>query len=231
MHCDDKLDGRLNDESVINEKTPQPSPDNALSVRVFKRFFRPKYIVPIVACFVLFWLFIVCLYFSFVPYRINSSSMKNTLKLGDRIVVNRAHYFFNDIKVGDIVVFKTEGINGLDSEDRPYYIQRVVGLPGDDLEIRDGKIYRNGEDLNQPPIFQSNEYVALRGGRGSKFKVPKNEIFVFGDNSKNSWDSRVWGGVPVQNVVGKAFYRYWPSGRIGAIVGVPLNAKQIKPSE
>lgn len=154
-------------------------------------------------------------------YKIPSSSMLDTLQINDRIFVSKFTYQMRPVNVGDIVVFKTQDIPGLDSENKPYYIKRVVGLPGDMLEIRDYHIYRNGKLLDSPEFFMDNEYYPLRGNSATQFKVPPDKIYVFGDNSGNSWDSRAWGGVPLENVMGKAIFRYWPPSRIGLIGNVP----------
>ena len=143
-------------------------------------------------------------------YQIPSPSMRDTLQEGDRIFVAKFLYEFADIHVGDIVVFKTP--IEIRTVDKPYYIKRVVGLPGDDLEIRDAHIYRNGECVETPKFFTRNRYMEWLsdGSHFEKLTVPDDEIYVFGDNSANSYDSRYWGGVPVDNVMGKAFFRYWP---------------------
>lgn len=159
--------------------------------------------------------------FIFEAYKIPSSSMLDTLQEGDRIFVSKFIYNFKDINVGDIVVFKTKGIGDIYQEDKPYYIKRVVGLPGDEIEILPNhQLLRNGEPLVYPEFFQQNEYYFPSNGK-RKFNVPEGQVYVFGDNSRNSFDSRSWGGVPLDNVMGKAFFRYWPLSRIGTIQGVP----------
>lgn len=158
--------------------------------------------------------------FIFEAYKIPSSSMEDTLQPKDRIFVSKLVYNYRDIHVGDIVVFKTKGIPDIEDPLKPYYIKRVVGLPGDSLQILPNrKILRNGILLDDPEIFLENEYYSM-GGR-TQFIVPEGEVYVFGDNSGNSLDSRAWGGVPLENVMGKAFFRYWPPSRIGTIQGIP----------
>lgn len=158
--------------------------------------------------------------FVFEAYKIPSSSMHNTLLENDRIFVNKFQYNIWDVDVGDVIVFRTRGIDRIDDPDKPYYIKRVVGLPGDVIEIRNGDLFRNGERVTEPEIFRDNFYVPLRNNRRF-FEVPPDEVLVFGDNSFNSLDSRDWGGVPMENIMGKAFFRYWPLGRMGSIEGVP----------
>jgi len=157
--------------------------------------------------------------FIFEAYKIPSSSMMDTLREGDRIFVMKFIYSIRPIQVGDVVVFKTKGIDEIYSPDKPYYIKRVVGLPHDHIRIgKDGHIYRNGKLVDDPPFFLTNRYGVLREyDQQREFDVPNGEIFVFGDNSRNSWDSRAWGGVPLQNVMGRAFFRYWPPSRMGLI--------------
>lgn len=154
-------------------------------------------------------------------YKIPSSSMLDTLQINDRIFVNKFLYNFTSIDVGDVVVFKTENIPRLNYEEKPYYIKRVVGLPGDVIEIRNGHLYRNGELIDHPDFFVQNRYFPSFSRRETIFQVPENQIFVFGDNSLHSYDSREWGGVPLENVMGKAFFRYWPPSRMGLIYGLP----------
>ncbi|MDP8243701.1 MAG: signal peptidase I [Candidatus Hinthialibacter antarcticus] len=160
-----------------------------------------------------------------IAYKIPSASMHDTLLEGDRIFVSKFLYQFKDVEVGDIVVFRTKGIEEIYDPAKPYYIKRVVGLSGDELRIQNGLIYRNGKLLDTPEFFLRNYYTPYRSN--SRFTVPDGEIFCFGDNSYNSLDSRAWSGVPIENVVGKAFFRFWPLARVGLLNGVPPERARI----
>lgn len=165
--------------------------------------------------------------FLFEAYKIPSASMHDTLLEGDRIFVNKMIYAFWDVQIGDVVVFKTQGIAPIDQPDKPYYIKRVVGLPGDIIEIRDGYIFRNGSRIEVPHFFLENYYISMDNFK-RVFEVPPGQVYVFGDNSFNSYDSRGWGGVPIENLMGKAFFRFYPFDRVGEIDGVPPTRASIR---
>ena len=159
--------------------------------------------------------------FIFQPFKIPSESMDPTLQVGDRLFVNKMVYYFHPPRVGDIVVFKTPPI--IYDRKKPIFIKRVVGLEGDEVSIQANKLYINGVPSEYPAI-RDNDYTVLvtdafteRSIIYSSKKVPEDEIYVFGDNSPYSYDSRCWGGVPLKNVKGKAVFRWWPPERFGWI--------------
>ena len=152
-------------------------------------------------------------------FKIPSGSMKPTLQVGDHILVNKFIYgvkipYLNTLLLpvkkpqrGDIVVFKYP------LDPRKDFIKRVIGLPGDVVEIRDKTIYVNGQRLNHdvgvfsdPHIIAGN--IRPRDNLGP-ISVPKGALFVMGDNRDESFDSRFWGFVPLRDVNGKAFIIYW----------------------
>jgi signal peptidase I len=155
------------------------------------------------------------------PFKIPSSSMFPTLKPGDRIFVSKFIYGakipFTDIRLpkvrnpeaGDIVVFLSP------IEKKKFLIKRYIAGSGDNVEIKDGKILVNGEMLQEAPF---NKFVYFnRGDYGEEeqiITVPENSFFVMGDNSANSLDSRYWGFVPDEKIVGKAFVIHWPINRM-----------------
>jgi len=155
------------------------------------------------------------------PFKIPSSSMYPTLKPGDRIFVSKFIYGarvpFTKIqfpkvrnpRMGDIVVFKSP------IEEKKYLVKRFIASGGDTVQIEDGKLLINGEIINRKPFLDVFYYN--RGDFGAKGKtvtVPENHFYVLGDNSANSMDSRFWGYVPENKLVGKAFIIHWPIKRI-----------------
>jgi len=134
-------------------------------------------------------------------FYIPSRSMEPTLEPGDRILVNKFIYRFHEPRRGDVIVFKFP----LDpSRD---FIKRVIGLPNDTVEIRSGALYINEKQVKEPYLPET-----FPGSYGP-FKVPPRHLFVLGDNRGNSEDSRFWGALPRENIVGKAMVIYWPFPR------------------
>ena len=139
--------------------------------------------------------------------RVESISMLPTLSPGNFVVVNKISYRLGDPARGDIVVFRLPG----DTSQR--FIKRLVGLPGERVEIRAGNVYIDGRQIEEP-------YLQVSTRRGGTWDVPEGAIFVMGDNRNNSSDSRVWGVVPLDNIVGKALFVYWPPAKWGTLGGV-----------
>ena len=129
--------------------------------------------------------------------RVENVSMEPTLVPGEFLVVNKLSYKTGEIKHGDIIVFHYP-LNP--DED---YIKRVIGLPGDAITIIDGQVSVNGYLLDEP-------YIAAPPARGGEWIVPQNAVFVMGDNRNESSDSRDWGFVPDDFILGKALFVYWP---------------------
>jgi signal peptidase I len=130
--------------------------------------------------------------------RVESISMQPNLFAGDFVIINKLTYQFRDPQRGEIIVFHYPP----NPEAIPY-IKRVIGLPGDQIHIADGKIYINGQPFSEP-------YLSNPTHRGGDWSVPPGALFVMGDNRNNSSDSRSWGTVPLDHVIGKAELVYWP---------------------
>ena len=141
-------------------------------------------------------------------YIIPSGSMKPTIMENDRIFGNKFVYFFADPDFGDIVVFTPPEAAHTDAS---RFVKRVIGLEGDWIEIRDGVVYRNEKPLDEPYIKQTPDYTV------PLFRVPDGQVFVLGDNRRNSMDSHVWGFLPKKAIFAKAMFRFWPLSRIGLV--------------
>ncbi|MFB2934784.1 signal peptidase I [Aerosakkonemataceae cyanobacterium BLCC-F154] len=152
---------------------------------------------------------------------IPSGSMLETLQINDRLIVDKLSYNFTTPKRGDIIVFNpTTALEKQNFHDA--FIKRVVGLPGEKLELKNGKVYINGKALQEKytngqltstdvcPVGES-AYLA------KPVVVPPNSYLVLGDNRKNSYDGRCWGLVPRDRIIGKASVRFWPLNTLGAI--------------
>lgn len=165
-------------------------------------------------------------------FKIPSGSMLETLQIGDHLLVNKFLYGIkipftdtivvsvSDPEFGDVVVFEYP----LDpSKD---YIKRVIGLPGDEIEVLDNRVVRNGEPVDEPYLSGLPPKGPLPRVRFGPVKVPEGKYFMLGDNRNNSMDSRYWGFVDRSAIVGKAWRIYWSwagitdirFGRIGRLV-------------
>jgi signal peptidase I len=173
-------------------------------------------------------------------FEIPSSSMENTLLIGDHVFVNREQFApktswvgpllpYRNIKHGDIVVFLSPAEPGL------YVVKRIIGIPGDRIHLRDGVVYRNGEKLDEPyvqhkgpvqydpyrdnfpqipasdafNVFPDWQLVMHNYIQGDDLVVPANSYFAMGDNRDVSYDSRYWGFIPQENVIGRPMFIYW----------------------
>lgn len=138
------------------------------------------------------------------PTLVRGYSMEPTLHQEERLLVEKVSYRFHAPQRGDIVVLKV-------AQEPIPLVKRVIGLPGETVEIRQGKVYVNGQHLDEPYLRQTPY------GNMPARPVPAGSIFVLGDNRNNSNDSRYFGVVPLDDVVGKAWLRYWPLEQIGLV--------------
>jgi signal peptidase I len=132
---------------------------------------------------------------------VDGPSMEPTFRTGQYLIVSRVNYLFGSPERGDIIVFHYP--NDPDED----YIKRVIGLPGDLVEIRDRQVYINGERLDEPYI---NEPCDAGRCRDSRWQLDDDEYFVMGDNRNHSSDSRAFGPVNIRFIVGEALIRYFP---------------------
>ena len=216
------------------EAPPEPPPDWTGKDRERERgplSFLKELPVLILVAFVLALLiksFLVQAFF------IPSESMLPTLEVGDRVLVNKVVYHLHPPRRGDIVVFAephpgaeedrswwesfthwlTDGL-GVTQDPTKDYIKRVIGLPGETVEVRDGEVFVDGRPLEEPYLHELDDVSSFPPHR-----VPDDSLFVMGDNRANSQDSRsLLGDIPLDKVVGKAFVVIWPPADIGWLGG------------
>ena len=148
--------------------------------------------------------------FLFQAFYIPSVSMEPTLKVKDRVIVNKLSYDFHEVHRGDIVVFKSPP--GEESSTVKDLIKRVIGLPGETVEARDGQILIDGQPLTEPYLEDG-----VRTGPMEPHKVPPGHVWVMGDNRPNSKDSRYFGAIDEDLIVGRAFVRVWPLPKLSLL--------------
>jgi signal peptidase I len=146
--------------------------------------------------------------FVFQAFYIPSESMVPTLKIGDRVLVNKLSYKLHDPRRGDIVVFKAPPAAA--TADIKDLVKRLVGLPGDSIEGKDGKIYINGRALSEPYLPKGTQSRTF-----GPQKVPPNSYFMLGDNRQYSKDSTFFGPIKRSDFIGRVFMRIWPASHLG----------------
>jgi signal peptidase I len=158
-------------------------------------------------------IFLVVRPFVAQAFYIPSLSMAPTLRENDRILVNKLSYRFGNIRRGEVLVFRAPNEASLDPEDAEEkdFVKRVIGLPGDVIEIANGVTYVNGRAQREPYLRESMHYDL------DAFTVPEGKLFVMGDNRNHSNDSHRWGALDRGRVIGRAVFVFWPPSRAGAI--------------
>ncbi|XEC97195.1 signal peptidase I [Paenibacillus tarimensis] len=144
--------------------------------------------------------------YAFAQTEVHNISMQNTLVEGQRLIEDKLSYHFTGPKRGDIVI-----INGPESDVR--LVKRLIALPGDVVDIRNGKLYLNGEVLEEP--YTKGKTYPL--GLDVPLTVPKGEVLVLGDNREHSTDSREIGTIAISSLEGKAIFRLWPLSQFGGL--------------
>lgn len=140
-----------------------------------------------------------------------TGSMLPTIQLQDRLIVDRIFYKFDTFKRGDILVFEApeSAMEDLD------LVKRLIGLPGEKVEIKNGKVFINDRPLYEPYIRETPDYEY------GPVTVPPNSYFMLGDNRRESKDSHIWGFLPEDKILGRVLVRYWPLDKIGRLTAPP----------
>ena len=200
-----------------------------------------EWIVCIVVAFVLA---LLIRYFVGTPTIVKQVSMKDTLQPNQRLILNRISRTINEMpERGDIITFESPDINPENYDpnnvvaqysyspsnwfgdfvyyfleiNKESYIKRVIALPGEHLEIKDEKVYINGEELNEPYLKEGVTTKINDKNPYCNLIVPENCVFVMGDNRDHSTDSRAFGCIPLEKIEGKVWIRFWPLNLFGKV--------------
>ncbi len=144
--------------------------------------------------------------------RVEGFSMEPTFRDGELVIVNKLAYKFSAPQRGDVIVFYYP------RDPKEEFIKRIIGLPGDRVDVREGKVYVNS-------VAQDEPYIAAQPTYEYHQVVPEGTLFVLGDNRNNSSDSHSWGPLPMELVIGKALFVYWPPPYVGAVEHAPVLAQ------
>ncbi len=203
-HVDQQINVPLNDWQ--NQDTPSISG---------KRFFENlgTHVIDFIQTLVVFGAIFALIYlFIAQPHKVSGNSMVPTFHNGDYILTDKVSFKISSPKRGDIIVFKNPRDNSQD------FVKRIIGLPGDSVKIENNTLFLNDNPFDEQ--YLSNEIIT-RGGNflpeGQVITVGENQYFVLGDNREHSSDSREWGTVPYDGIIGKTFFRYWPPTAFGFV--------------
>jgi signal peptidase I len=168
-------------------------------------------------------IFLVIYLFLVQPHQVNGQSMVPNFQSGEYVLTDKISYNFGDPQRGEVVVFHAPPAAHCPKGTGCDFIKRVLGIPGDRIAVKNNGIYVNSVKLAEPYIPEDFETEAGDYTRNRTITLGPNEYFVCGDNRPYSSDSRAWGPIPKQNIVGKAFFRYWPPEAMGLIVKKEYN--------
>jgi len=157
-------------------------------------------------------IFVISYLFLFQPHQVIGNSMDPNFEDQEYILTDKISYRFRSIQRGDVIVFKSPPDPERD------YIKRVIGLPNEKIKIQGGKVLVNNQLIRENYLPPEN--FAIPGTflkEGQEFQIPSDSYIVLGDNRDHSSDSREWGPVPRENIIGRAFFRYWPLEKINLV--------------
>jgi signal peptidase I len=182
-------------DSFTEYDAPEPQPEETKSPSLLNRF--AKFLLDLLQMLIITLVLYLVIDAVIGRVQVESISMLNTIEPGELIMVSKLAYRQNDFRRGDIVVFHSPQTPGED------FIKRVIGLPGDEILVENGRVYINGIAYEEPYIRAEPLYTGT-------WQVPPDSLFVLGDNRNQSSDSHEWGFVPTENVFGRALMIYWP---------------------
>lgn len=220
IYMEKQISSRVSIDTAVNEKIPsvvvaQPAandkpPENFIT-HIVHRFVNLvldflETIVVALSIFVVIYLFLM------QPHEIKGSSMEPNFHNNEYILTDKISYRLHEPARGDVVIFKAPVNPDVD------YIKRVIGLPSDRIKVQNGAVYLNGEKLKEDYLADSTSlFPGSFMAEGQEITVPAGKLFVMGDNRPHSSDSRQFGPVPLDSVIGRAFLRYWPLTMMGML--------------
>ncbi|HAV10777.1 MAG TPA: signal peptidase I [Dehalococcoidia bacterium] len=164
-----------------------------------------KYIRDIIVTVIIAIVIFTILQISIGGFKVYGQCMAPNVQHNDYLMLNKIAYYFGEPMRGDVIVFQSP------REPQTNLLKRIIGLPGESIEIANGNVYINGIMLNEPYIMEQPRYTY------PKEIVPENRYFVLGDNRNNSADSHTGFTVPKENIIGKAWFNYWPPPEWGLV--------------
>ena len=162
-------------------------------------------------------IFVVVYLFLFQPHQVKGNSMVPNFHNGELLLTNKISYRFGEPQRGDVIIFKAppgEPCAEIECE----YIKRIIGIPGDRVEVQGGKVYVNGQKLDEQ--YLPKEYITTQGNylqENREQVIPEDSYLALGDNRSHSRDGREFGPVEKESIVGKAWLRYWPVNVLGFV--------------
>jgi signal peptidase I len=162
-------------------------------------------------------LFLVVYLFFMQPHQVNGQSMVPNFQSGEYVLTDKVSYRFGEPQRGDVVVFHAPPRAQCPEGTGCDFIKRIIGLPGETVSVSDGKIFINGQELVEEYLPDTFYTEAGAYTQDQDVFLEANEYFAVGDNRPHSSDSRSWGPVKLSEIVGRAFFRYWPAPAVGFV--------------
>lgn len=211
------VDSSIDQETpeVFVSKAKEKEPNNLKTGNVFTSLF--KQLVTFFLDFletivVALSIFVVVYLFLFQPHEVKGSSMEPSFSNNEYILTDKISYRFSKPKRGEVIIFKSPKNPDVD------FIKRIIGLPGEKIMIEKGRVFVNDEIISEPYINPpTNLFPGSKLSEGEEIVIPVDNYFVLGDNRSHSSDSRDFGPINRDSIIGKAFIRYWPISALGVI--------------
>ncbi len=157
-------------------------------------------------------IYIVIYLYLFMPTQVQGASMEPTFHSGDRVILSKISYKLHEPQRGDVIAFQSPQNQDIE------FFKRIIGVPGDKIEITNGSVYVNGQKMIETYTFSpTNIYQGEFLKEGETVIISQRKLFVMGDNRQASFDSRAFGFIPISSIEGKAIYRYFPPQTAGFI--------------